>query len=303
MRRIIGREGIAVDITDNTESQKHSKRITLGVGGIETSKNSNDASRKEEREAYRRDQELYTKIDQLARETVLKEHPDFSKTFIPHATMSPSHEDELYFAARDKVLSAHPELVAEQEAVNKAIRAARERRYAFAERFRDNEEIKVGKEGTLIYSLESGEEVATELEYEMHASEKLADWSRKNPGAGAQVRVNWREIENQQDSESLRKLVARMKISGKIADINQIEVLPAFRGKGVSTALFDVAQWDINDARGVKFTIARILEDNPQKNQVLHMFENNGFLKIYCPGEDNTMTAGIPNYYLMIKEN
>lgn len=115
--------------------------------------------------------------------------------------------------------------------------------------------------------------------------------------------MNLRAMENPPDPTMIKTLVDKLSKAEVVADIHQIEVLRAAQGKGIASALLNVANWDIIQAKNIPFTIGRVLDTNPEQEKVLTMFEKDGFMKIYCPGETDGRSEGTPNYYLLIKEN
>lgn len=176
--------------------------------------------------------------------------------------------EEISFAEslpiRDQILHES----GEQKEISEARQRLKElvmKRYRFTED--DRMDVSVGKEGTLIYSLRSGGEAAHDL---------------------ARSLVLIRDEHGIQDRDRswdpyIADVQKRIQ-DAKVADLHQIEVLPQYQGKGIATALLDVALTDIDSEHGdVQFYLARVMENNPDGEKMIRIFKRAGFEALYVP--------------------
>ena len=296
-RQIISSTGLPVEITSNPDSKRHAEKITLGIGGLELLGEGDKRTRDELDAIAHQKNLLHREIMDAVIHRIHQSDPSFPENFIPDSPLSRSPVDQRYYAAEKEHLKEHPELAERRKTLNQDMDNAYRKLYAFSER--GKEDVYVGKEGTLIYSEVSGEHVAEEL---LSARERARQYE-ENKLENWRARLNWGALKDQLDDDDLETFVEKLRDAKKVIDIHQIEVLPQHQGKGLAKALFDVALWDIEQVRQANASIARVLADNPDREKVLGLFEKNGYKKLYCPGSEGGMTGGIPNYYLLIKEN
>lgn len=280
-----------MEISSNRESRNHGEKITLSVGGlVQVSELKKDSDAKA-RAVLDRGTALWEKTHKLVMERLQAAHPEIPDNFVfNNGLVQPV--DDWYAAEKAAVLAEHPEFLDEREQLEKEYAEARKRTYDFTRKDRDKDDLYVGKEGTLVYSEVDGGSVADEIIHERKRAEAcLRDKS-------GNVRANYRELEAMPPMSEIEKIVETFKRAGKVIDIHQVEVLPAAQGKGVASALLDVAHWDIDAQKRADVAVARVLEDNPDGRKMLAMFEKHGYNRLYMPGDGDRT----PNYYLVFKE-
>lgn len=299
-KQLIGRGGIPVEIIGNSESERHANKVTLAVGGIDTIGALNERIHGEETALVNRRHALVDAKTQWVRLRLVEKHPDAPSDFIvDRASTSPRNME--YFRLEQEFDATHPEETKELIAIEHDIAVARNKYYAFdSGKMKD---LHVGKEGTLVYSMVPGENIAKEILDAMERGKRILAEVKEYPMDAAKYRVNFRRLQDPPSPEDLKKLTDKLLRSGNIVDIHQIEVLPAAQKKGIGSALLDVANWEIEKTHHIPFTIARVLENNPDGEKVIAMFEKEGFVKMYCAGEPGGFSPGIPNYWLLVKEN
>ncbi len=299
-KQIVGKGGIPVEIIRNPESERHSNKITLAVGGIDTIGAMNEKISAEVSGLYDRYHALKDAKTQWVRMRLVEDHPEASSDFIvDNSSMSPINL--AYFRLEKEFDETHPDAVKEFAAIRYDIDVARAKYYEFdSGKMKD---LHVGKEGTLIYSRVPGANIAKEINLANERGKKILAAVKEFPMESGKYRVNFRQLENPPDASELGKLTDKLMHAGEVVDIHQIEVLPVAKRKGIGSALLDVANWEIAKTHRIPFTIARVLENNPDGDKVIAMFEKEGFTKMYCAGEPGGFSAGIPNYWLLVKEN
>lgn len=250
-RQIISEKGIPVRIIKNPEESMHRGRISLGVGGMIEMGKIQDPILREEADLQRQVQELEARLQADAYARVREVNPE--------ATLEYS-DYPLNAAMMEMILSEDASRREEIEEARARVAAMTKKRYQFEVDNHDN--LFVGKEGALIYSVQTGERVADELK-------KAVVWRKDEPGV-SKVDPEWAA-----KIAALRERILHVK---SIADIHQVEVLPEFQGKGFAKALLDVALWDIEHTRDdVEFSVARILSDNPDGKKMIAAFKKAGF--------------------------
>ncbi|MDQ5952676.1 MAG: hypothetical protein QG626_805 [Patescibacteria group bacterium] len=296
-RQIISETGIPVEITSNFDSKKHAEKITLGIGGLELLSEGNERTIAEVQTIVEQRHVLHHKVMSAVIDRLRESDPAFPNDFIPDSPSSGRSIDHRYYEVERQYLEEHPELVEKQKMLDRQTKDAYQKFYSFSDSTKDD--IYVGKEGTLIYSEAVGGNIAQELlsardRARTYEEKKLENW---------RARIDWKAVKEQLEDADLEVFVEKLRHAKKVIDIHQIEVLRQHQGKGLAKALFDVALWDIEQAKHADTSIARILDNNPDKDKILSLFEKNGYKKLYCPGSEGGMTGGIPNYYLVIKES
>lgn len=173
-------------------------------------------------------------------------------------------------------------------ATNEQLAIVRKKRYEFANF--THEDLMVGKEGTLVYSVVDGERAAGELDSAIEVVETVP-------------KKVWKIVPDARPE--VLDLKARLARATSVADIHQVEVLPEYQGKGVASALLDVANWDIDQAGGIEFSIARVMNDNPDRDKMLEAFGKAGFKKFFITaGWDGRISDHTDfKYYLVVREN
>ena len=90
-KQIMGRGGVPVEIIRNPESERHSNKITLAVGGIETIGAINERVHAEETVLFERRHALTDAKTAWVRLRLVEEHPDAPSDFVSDSgSMSPS---------------------------------------------------------------------------------------------------------------------------------------------------------------------------------------------------------------------
>lgn len=136
----------------------------------------------------------------------------------------------------------------------------RNKRYQFGST--DKNDLYVGKEGTLVYSIEDGKEYAYRLR-------KAHVW-KKDANGNSQPDPVW--------EEKIAAIRERIKTSERVADIRQVEVLPEYQGKGIAKALLETAIWDIEHRdKQVEFVVGFVAQHNPDHKKMVAAFKKAGF--------------------------
>ena len=299
-KQIMGRGGVPVEIIRNPESERHSNKITLAVGGIETIGAINERVHAEETVLFERRHALTDAKTAWVRLRLVEEHPDAPSDFVSDSgSMSPLNIE--YFRLEKEFDATHPDSVKELITIDRDITTARNKSYAFdSGKMKD---LHVGKEGTLIYSMVPGGNITKEIDLAMARGRKILAAIKEYPMESVKYRVNFRQLKSPPDAVEIEKLTKKLIQAGEIVDIHQIEVLPVAMRKGIGSALLDVANWEIAKTHRIPFTIGRVLDDNPDSDKVIAMFEKEGFTKMYMAGEPGGFGPTIPNYWLLVKEN
>lgn len=250
-RQIMSERGVPVRIVKNPEGSAHRDRVSLGVGGMIEMGKIQDPILREEADLQRQVCELQARLQVDAYARVREKNPEATLEY---------NDYPLTAAMMETMLSEDSGRREEIEEAEARVAAMTKKRYQFKVDNHDN--LFVGKEGTLVYSLQTGERVADELK-------KAVVW-RKNEAGVSKVDPEWAV-----KIAALRERMLRVK---SVADIHQVEVLPEFQGKGLAKALLDVALWDIEHTRDdVEFSVARILSDNPDAEKMINAFKKAGF--------------------------
>ncbi len=249
--QIISENSIPVRVTQNPESALHADKVTLGIGGLVQMGEIQEPVLREEARLQRHIKNLKATLQKNAYARVRETHPD--------ATLEYS-DYPLTARMMERMLEENPELREDLERNNALLKSITEKRYQFGDDTKHD--LFVGKEGTLVYSLQTGEQAAYELK-------KAVVWKRDEHG-GQYPDPDW-----QPRIDDIR---TRIRNAPHVADIHQVEVLPEYQGKGLAKALLDVALWDIEHTRrDVEFTVARILSDNPDGEKMIAAFKKAGF--------------------------
>lgn len=255
-RQIISRNSVPVRIANHPEGSFHDDHISLGVGGLVEARTIQEPIMREEARLKRLRDELQQKLMDDA----------YARVRIDHPTATLEYGDfPLTADMMKRILAEDPIRKQLIEAYDAQIADVTKKRYQFEAPFRN--ELFVGKEGTLVYSLQSGERAADELR-------KAVVW-KKNTSGISTPDPEW--------TAKIANLRTRMLVSKQVADIHQVEVLPEFQGKGLAKALLDVALWDIEHAKSdVAFSVARVLHDNPDAKKMIGAFQKAGFDAFDC---------------------
>jgi GNAT superfamily N-acetyltransferase len=263
-RQIISKKGIPVEITGNPESECHSNKFSLGAGGMTKLETIHEPSREEENRLYREFKEL---------------EREFFDAQIARAEVTGSQD----YTEHQKVMrEERPELWRSMQEAERAMKKAIEKRYAFGNGGLSVSDVYVGKEGTLVYSLVSSRYAGEELKY-------VKEYRAWTPEVAGVLRSP--SIEHQAEIDALRERILQTEY---VADIHQVEVLPEFQGKGIAGSLLDVARWDIEQAKGIKFSIARVENNNPDRDKMLSLFIKAGYKVFYIEFDIE--------HYLVIRE-
>ena len=253
-KQIISNEGVPVKIRHNPDSVQHREKVTLGVGGMMRMGELQEPSVREEA--------------RLLREISVLKNAVWQEAIAALHAQNPAFDAEAWDAVHkitpmvDAILDADPArraAIDELETLRIKIRAAR---FEFGNKDASKDDLWVGKEGTLVYSVDTGEYPARHL--------KNAVVWKKNTDGFSEPDPVWRE--------KIAAMRERMQKSERVADIHQVEVLPEYQGKGIAKALLDVALWELehNDG-GVEFTIARVASHNPDGPKMIAAFKKAGF--------------------------
>jgi GNAT superfamily N-acetyltransferase len=267
-KQIISANGIPVRIKANQESAYYSREISLGIGGMVKMGEIQDPVLQEEAKIQRHIDERESTLQRDALARVRIQHPEATLEYSDY----PMTEEMI-----KRILEENPALHEEIESQKALLASIRTARYQFGDASKDD--LYVGKEGALIYSLQTGEQGADELKKVLsHTHNADSAW-----------------IEN---VDALR---ARMLQATNVADIHQVEVLPEYQGKGLSKALLDVALWNIEHTQSnIEFTVARVLHNNPDKDKMIAAFKKAGF-EAFMPGQIQWDEP--TEYTLVIREN
>lgn len=258
MRKIISKENIPVRITNNPESVMHDEKVTLGVGDMVKMGEIQDPVLKEEEKLRRHVLDLEQKLTNDALTRVKETRPDATLEYSDYPMTA---------AMMEVILKEQPERQEEIAEAKALFDAIQKKRYAFGSR--DKNDLYVGREGTLVYSVDTGAQAAKELQRSVVFKEK------KSAIGGSEADPSW--------TEKIAVLSERMSRAKRVVDIHQVEVLPEHQGKGIAKALLDVALWDIEHGdKNVEFSVARVASTNPDGPKMIAAFKKAGFDAFYA---------------------
>ena len=253
-KQIISENGVPVRITKNLDSEYHADKVTLGVGDMVRLGEIQEPSIREEARLLREIAALKNAVWEEAVAALRGQNPAFNTdAWDAVHTIEPMIE---------MILDADPARRAaleELEALRKKVHGTR---FEFGNKSSEKDDLWVGKEGTLVYSIMTGEWPAENLKH-AHV------WKKDARGISEPDPV-W--------EEKITVLRERMQRATRVADIHQVEVLPEYQGKGIAKALLDVALWELeHNEGGVEFTVARVASDNPDGAKMIAAFKAAGF--------------------------
>ncbi len=127
-------------------------------------------------------------------------------------------------------------------------------RYRFQSEHYVATSMPIGKKATLIYRELGKENLLEEFENVI-----------KSPHAG-------------QADRELAEMLKKEFHEEKVAYIDQVEVLPAYKSQGLAPALLDIAAWEIEKQKKLKWTFARVLERNPDSLKMESLFKKAGYM-------------------------
>lgn len=250
-RQIISKNSIPVRIAKNPEASAHRDRVSLGVGGMMEMGKIQEPILQEEAHLQRQIQELQERLQNDAYARVRATHPNATLAYDDYP---------LTAAMMKRILTEEPERQEEIDEAKALVATITKKRYQF--HAPGSSELYVGKEGTLVYSLQTGERTSNELR-------KAVVWKKDEHGIG---------YHDPEWAVKINALRERIQKTRHVADIHQVEVLPEYQGKGLAKALLDVALWDIEHAKDdVAFSVARVISDNPDGEKMITAFKKAGF--------------------------
>lgn len=273
-RQIISDRGVPVKISTHPESRDHADKVTLSVGGIMRLGELEAPALREEARLTREINDTEIALQQKAIAALTARHPDFDA----QAWDSwPIIQEEM-----SRLLAEDPatrDALAENRTLRETLRKTR---YSFNKE-RDKDELIVGKEGALVYSIQGGEGPAYELAKSLAQHQEYARDHNDYVHDAALI-------------ERIATMQEKLASATRVADIHQVEVLPEHQGKGIAGALLDAALWELEHNAGVDFTVARILGHNPDGKKMLRAFEKAGFTAFGCshyevPGREYTLVV------------
>ncbi|MFH1781592.1 MAG: GNAT family N-acetyltransferase [Patescibacteria group bacterium] len=271
-RQLISDNGIPVRSSENPDSHYHRNNISFGIGELVQMGEIEEPIHKEEKDLRRRLCDLKFKLTQDA----------MARLSIIEGNLSSDDYPRIHEMTK-QILKEESERQKKIEKVESRLGEIIGKRYDFGSE--DKYDLYVGKEGTLIYSVGTGERPGRELE---------KAWVPKKENIWTDVDPEWRP--------KIADIRERIQLSKRVADIHQIEVLPDHRGKGYAKALLDVALFDIEWTHGdIEFSIARVERDNPHGEQMVNVFKKAGFMTFH------TSRIGFGDigeqYTLLVREN
>lgn len=284
--------GVPIEIKRNPQSSRHPEKISLTAGGT----TSVDEIREPSVQAWVALQRKITQIDEEREKAlnayILKSDPNF----VPSEHIQDQHR-HLY----NEFDTVFPEYLDRTVELEKEAIIARKERYSFADGQNQTNDLHVGKEGTLVYSIVSGANAASELRRETtSAKEVYAITAERAAKTGYKIGAEYSEKYLAGDQPKVQDIIAALERAETVADLHQIEVLPSAQGKGIARALLEVAYLEMAETSRADFVVARVLDKNPSRKNIMRLFEKDGFDKIYCPGD--TPPWGEGGYYLLVKK-